>query len=164
MLSAPVVLTSYPVTPCRLVCGVNSMMSVVTALVQATLFTVPVETAWQVPVVMLVVASAMVVEHTICGSVAGVFIGEGITVTPLPTDEVFTVVEPLDEPSSLKSPSVNDCAAVQVFAWPTFSDATTAPVVGVTVNVLSEFDTEATAPVGTAPPSIVLPVESKVAM
>ena len=38
------------------------------------------------------------------------------------------------------------CAAVQVLALPTFSEATTAPVVGEIVKVPSAFVTEVTAP------------------
>jgi hypothetical protein len=39
----------------------------------------------------------------------------------------------------------NVCVDVQVFGFPKFSDAITAPVVGLIVSVLSEFATELTA-------------------
>jgi len=40
----------------------------------------------------------------------------------------------------------NVCVAVHVFACPRLSEATTLPVVGEMVSVLSEFETELTAP------------------
>ena len=42
---------------------------------------------------------------------------------------------------------LNVCAADHVFAWPSASDAITAPAVGLIVNVPSLFETDETAPV-----------------
>jgi hypothetical protein len=59
------------------------------------------------------------------------------------------VVAPVEDPSRIISLLVNVCAPVQVFAWPSAREATTAPVVGEIVTVPSLFDTDDTV----APPA-----------
>jgi hypothetical protein len=83
---------------------------------------------------------------------------EGSASTPVAL--VLIVADPLVEPLMTRLPllppfapsvilvdPVNVCPALQVLACAKFSDPTTAPVVGEMVRVLSEFDTELTAPV-----------------
>ena len=48
--------------------------------------------------------------------------------------------------AELTRPAFNVCTAVHVFAFPKLSDATTLPVVGEMVSVLSELVTELTLP------------------
>jgi len=61
------------------------------------------------------------------------------------TPPLVVVATPaVEQPERVRPDSV--CVPVQVFAWPKARDATTAPDVGVIVNVPSEFETVFTAP------------------
>ena len=54
------------------------------------------------------------------------------------------------------------CFPVQVFACAVFKEATTDPVVGLIVSVLSEFETELTAPPPPLPSAVFVPLMSAI--
>src|ERR1019366_2690273 len=62
-----------------------------------------------------------------------------------PALSLVNVVAPVDDPSSSRSELACVCAAVHVFACPSASEATTAPVVGLIVSVPSLLDADDTA-------------------